>query len=98
MGKSLNLRTKDGYSWEDVYAIDATGLTNLSRTNFFVEMKTGFGHDHAEATYTGSGAITIAELNAFEAGSRVFCSGLTTPALYLKTDATTGWKYQAINT
>lgn len=97
MGKALNLRPQDGASWEDIYAIDATGLTNASRTNFFVQILTGQNHRHVRALYTGSSALTTSEFNAFEIGSTILAPAITTPSIYMKTAATT-WKLQAINT
>jgi hypothetical protein len=96
--KQNNVREKDGLSWEDEYVIDAGGLTSASRTNFFVKVNQNpDGTTYAECLYKGSGALTIAEFNNLPIGSRIFCPGLTTPVVYLKTAAST-WKYQAINT
>lgn len=95
--KALNLRPQDGVSWEDVYAIDGAGLTNATRTNFFVQVITGQNVRFARAIYNGTGALTTSEFNAFEIGSTILAPAITTPSIYLKTAATT-WKLQAINT
>ena len=97
MSKALNLKPQDGVSWEDVYAIDGGGLTNATRANFLVEIVTGNGARFARAIYTGSGALTTSEFNNFEIGSTILAPAITTPAIHLKTAATT-WKLQAINT
>jgi hypothetical protein len=81
------------YSWEDLYGIDGGALTNLTRTNFFV-LPLG---PVALCFYTGSGAITISELENLPYGSVVFCTGLAAPAVYVHKAAST-WKYTAINT
>lgn len=99
--KQNNIKPADGVSWEDLYVIDAGGLTNASRTNFFVEIKQLPDNSTiADCVYTGSGALTITEFNNLPKGSRIWCPGLTTPVVYLKTAAagSAGSKYQAINT
>jgi len=88
----LNLRPKDGLSWEDVYDIDAGSLTGATRSNFFVKMYTGEGHDHAEATYVGTDALDTSEFNDFEIGSTILAAALATPTLYVKKTATVWFK------
>ena len=84
-------------SWEDLYQIDAGGLTNATRANFFVELKGNDQYRWVEALYTGTGALTNAEFNNFPIGSTIRQPAITTPVLLLKTGAAT-WKYQAVNT
>lgn len=91
----LNLRPKDGLSWEDVYSIDATDLTNADRDNFHVALLSGGGHSHAEATYTGTSALTLAEFNAFEIGSTINAVALTLSTLYTKKSATVWMKNES---
>ena len=86
-------------SWEDLYQIDAEGLTNATAANFKV-LPLGMDDktpDIAFCFYFGSGALTTSEFNNLPIGSVIWCPAITTAAVYLKTAATT-WKYQAINT
>ena len=95
--KANNLIPVDGVSWEDRYQIDAGGLTNATRANFFVSSKKNTEYEFVEALYTGTGALTDAEFNNFPIGSTILQPAITTAVLLLKTGATS-WKYQAINT
>lgn len=92
----LNSRPGDGVSWEIKYGIDGGNLTNVTRENFAVSLVEGV-LPHAVCVYSGASALTLSEFNAFEVNSTILAAAITTPALYLKIDATT-WKYQAINT
>lgn len=98
--KAQNAIVQQGTSWEDLYGIDAGALTNLTRANFFVEIKGNDQYTWVECLYTGSGAITTSELASLPKGSIIHAVGLATPAIYYKTAAagTNTWKYQAVNT
>lgn len=101
MVKQNNIKPGDGVSWEDAYDIDATGLTNASRTNFFVERKIlPNGDEIANAEYLGTGALTLSEFANFPKGSKIWATQLSTAYLYIKKAAagTSTWKSVAINT
>jgi hypothetical protein len=90
-------------SWEKLYGIDAGALTNATRKNLLVEVKTHQDFPDgsiAEATYFGTGALTLSEFANLPQGSRIWCPALATPAVYLKTarKGTATFKYTAINT
>jgi len=92
-----------GLSWENLYGIDGGGLTNATRTNFLVEVKNHKDFPDgslAECEYFGTGALTLTELANLPQGSRIWCSQLTTAAVYIKTarKGTGTFKYQTIDT
>jgi len=87
---------QSGYSWEDLYNIDADNLTNATRDNFKV-LPLG---DIAVCFYTGTGALTLSDFANLPNGSIIFATNLTAAALYVKKAAagTATFKYVAINT
>ena len=82
--KQNNIKPGDGVSWEDLFAIDAGGLTNATRSNFFVELvKLSDGTTIAVAYYKGTGALTLTEFAAFPIGSEIHASAITSPTIYI---------------
>ena len=81
--KAQTLGHMHGVSWEDLFAIDAGGLTNATRANFQVEILVGNGVTRANCFYSGSGALTLAEFNTLPIGSTILAYGLTTRTLYV---------------
>ena len=99
--KQNNIKPGDGVSWEDLYSIDAGGLTNATRSNFFVEIKVlPNGDTIPVAHYLGSGALTLSEFANFPKGGQIWATQLSTAYVYIKKAAagTSTWKSQAINT
>lgn len=92
-----NVVAGDGLAWDTKFGITVSTLTNATKDNFLVEIKSHEKHTWAECMYLGSGALTIAEFNALPIGSTVKCPAVATAPFYIKTGATT-WKYQVINT
>jgi len=91
--KANNVVVADGASWEDYYKIDGGGLTNLTRSNFFVMQlakppEVG-GQNIAFCIYLGTGAITTSELNNLPEGSAIFAPNIGTPTIYIKEGAST---------
>jgi len=82
--KQNNTKPGDGVSWEDLFAIDAGGLTNATRSNFFVELKNlPNGMTIAVAYYKGTGALTLTEFADFPIGSEIHASAITSPTIYI---------------
>lgn len=100
--KQNNIKPFDGVSWEDLYAIDAGLSTNFfTRSNLFVDVKQcADGTTIPIAYYTGSTAVDTSDLANFPKGAELHCSGITAPAIYIKTAVvgTNTWKYQVVNT
>jgi hypothetical protein len=88
--KALNLiAVPTGTSWEDLYGIDASALTNASRDNFFV---LPLGNDKATLAlcfYLGTGALTTSEFNNLPQGSVIVAPNIDTPTIYIKEGAST---------
>jgi len=73
MGKQNNVALSGSQtSWEDKWGINAGALTNASRSNLRVVVKSHANGDYAEVTYTGSGALTLSEFNNLPIGSIIF--------------------------
>lgn len=102
---SNNLVELQGSSWEDLFGIDVDGLTNITRSNFFVHI---LGNDLitvAECWYIGAADITLSELANLPLGSVIHVSKQaagtpSTPYIAYKVAAkgTATWKYTAVNT
>jgi hypothetical protein len=96
---SNNVVPLQGSSWEDLLGIDVDDCTNITRANFFVQIKGNDLYWWVEALYIGSGALTTSQLQDFPKGSIIHAVGLATPAIYYKVAVagTNTWKYNAIN-
>lgn len=92
-----NVVAGDGLAWDTLFGITVSTLTNATKDNFLVAIKSHEKHKWAECLYLGSSALTIAEFNALPIGSVIWAPAISTPAVYLKT-AAAAWKYTAINT
>jgi hypothetical protein len=78
-----------GASWENLYDIDADGLTNATRDNFFV---LPLGNDKTRIAlcfYLGTGALTTSEFNNLPQGSVIVAPNIGTPTIYIKEGAST---------
>lgn len=96
--RANNVKQYDGVSFENLYGMDLSNLTNANRTNFFVEVKVHpDGSTHAVCLYTGSVALTAAELIALPVGSIVYCPAVSGGALILlKINSSNTWKSAAV--
>lgn len=100
-----NVVTLQGSSWEDLFGIDVDSLTNITRNNFFVEIKGNDQYTWCECYYHGTADITLSELGDLPKGSiiHVFVQADGTPStgyIAYKTAAagTATFKYQAVAT
>ena len=59
---SNNLVPNQGSSWEDLFEIDVDSLTNITRSNFFVQILGNDKKTIAFCFYTGTADITLSEL------------------------------------
>lgn len=98
--KSNNVLIQDGASWEDIFDINVSELTYITRANFLVQIKGNEQYRWVEAMYTGTDALDTdlgSALDNLPNGSIIWAPLITTAAVYVKTASST-WKYQAINT
>lgn len=79
-------------SWEDLFGINAGGLTNATRATLKVAIITNDNGNIAQVWYTGSAALTLSEYNALPVGSMIF--DFQAYKTHYKTAATT-WKSSA---